>query len=585
MEIPDVIVVNKADHPLTDTMVREIRGVLSLAPQRGWRVPIVKTEAVARRGRRGAGRAARRAPGLTSRPRARSPSAAGATCATRSSALCTFRLRRAPRGAPGAGRRVRHAARRGRRAAPGSRQRRDHDPEALRRGRSGVGWPPVITGAHAIVFAQDAEAARAFFADVLDLRAVDAGGGWLIFALPPAELACHPTAPDDSGRHELYLMCDDVEATVADLRGQAASSSCTPISDEGFGRMTRMRRARRRRARPVRAGTPHPVERHLTRSDDGQDALLPVRRGPLHAGTPATRRCSPSTAATPSSSTRATSATTRSGRTPTVDVIAGLDWDRVYPLAGPIAVDGAAARRHAGHRDARPPHPGLGMDGDPARARAARRRLPRCLPADLRPHRGRRDLPARGHRDPDRAVHGHDGRVPGGRERAADHAAGPLRRQPGHAPAHARHDALPARPGRRRALQLRRRPRRPGRRRGVRDRPRVADVRRAALHAAQGPPDPRAAVPHGRAAGAARGRRPWYGTTGVGPRPLRRRPGGGAGDGRPPRRRARPLARGRLPALQPVRRPAHLGDRRRRTSTSSARCCRWRSSPARRLAA
>ena len=51
----------------------------------------------------------------------------------------------------------------------------------------------MITGTHAIVFAQDAEAARAFFADVLDLGAVDAGGGWLIFALPPAELACHPT--------------------------------------------------------------------------------------------------------------------------------------------------------------------------------------------------------------------------------------------------------------------------------------------------------------------------------------------------------------------------------------------------------
>ena len=64
MEIPDIIVVNKADHPLTDTMVREIRGVLSLAPQRGWRVPIVKTEAVARRGRRGAGRAARGPPRL-----------------------------------------------------------------------------------------------------------------------------------------------------------------------------------------------------------------------------------------------------------------------------------------------------------------------------------------------------------------------------------------------------------------------------------------------------------------------------------------------------------------------------------------
>ena len=62
MEIPDVIVVNKADHPLTDTMVREIRGVLSLGPQKGWRVPILRTEAAQGRGRRGARREDRRAP-------------------------------------------------------------------------------------------------------------------------------------------------------------------------------------------------------------------------------------------------------------------------------------------------------------------------------------------------------------------------------------------------------------------------------------------------------------------------------------------------------------------------------------------
>jgi catechol 2,3-dioxygenase-like lactoylglutathione lyase family enzyme len=97
----------------------------------------------------------------------------------------------------------------------------------------------VITGTHAIVFAEDAQAARAFFDEVLGLRAVDAGGGWLIFALPPTELACHPTSPDDSGRHELYLMCDDVEATVADLEAKGVEF-VAPISDAGFGRMTRM---------------------------------------------------------------------------------------------------------------------------------------------------------------------------------------------------------------------------------------------------------------------------------------------------------------------------------------------------------
>jgi predicted enzyme related to lactoylglutathione lyase len=98
----------------------------------------------------------------------------------------------------------------------------------------------VITGTHAIVFAEDAHAARAFFDEVLGLRAVDAGRGWLIFALPPAELACHPTSPDDSGRHELYLMCDDVDATVADLEAKGVEF-VAPISDQGFGRMTRMR--------------------------------------------------------------------------------------------------------------------------------------------------------------------------------------------------------------------------------------------------------------------------------------------------------------------------------------------------------
>jgi catechol 2,3-dioxygenase-like lactoylglutathione lyase family enzyme len=62
----------------------------------------------------------------------------------------------------------------------------------------------MISGAHVVVYSKDAEADRAFFRDVLGFSSVDAGGGWLIFALPPAELAAHPT--DDAGHHELYLM-------------------------------------------------------------------------------------------------------------------------------------------------------------------------------------------------------------------------------------------------------------------------------------------------------------------------------------------------------------------------------------------
>jgi predicted enzyme related to lactoylglutathione lyase len=96
----------------------------------------------------------------------------------------------------------------------------------------------VITGVHAIVFTKDPEAVRAFFRDVLGLPSVDAGGGWPIFALPPAELAAHPT--DTEGHHELYLMCDDIEATVKELQGKGVDFT-TDIADVGWGLMTRLR--------------------------------------------------------------------------------------------------------------------------------------------------------------------------------------------------------------------------------------------------------------------------------------------------------------------------------------------------------
>ena len=96
----------------------------------------------------------------------------------------------------------------------------------------------MITGLHAIVFSSQAEKVRAFLADVLDLPAVDAGGGWLIFALPPAELAVHPA--DGAGRHELYLMCDDIHATLADLRSKGAEIAREP-SDQGWGILAAIR--------------------------------------------------------------------------------------------------------------------------------------------------------------------------------------------------------------------------------------------------------------------------------------------------------------------------------------------------------
>jgi catechol 2,3-dioxygenase-like lactoylglutathione lyase family enzyme len=96
----------------------------------------------------------------------------------------------------------------------------------------------VITGAHAIVYSRDANADRAFFRDVLGFPSVDAGGGWLIFALPPAELAAHPAGT--GGRHELYLMCDEIEATVADLKAKGVEFTA-PVSDEGFGLLTSLK--------------------------------------------------------------------------------------------------------------------------------------------------------------------------------------------------------------------------------------------------------------------------------------------------------------------------------------------------------
>jgi catechol 2,3-dioxygenase-like lactoylglutathione lyase family enzyme len=86
-----------------------------------------------------------------------------------------------------------------------------------------------------VIFTPDAERLRAFFREVLGLPSVDAGGGWLIFALPPAELAAHPT--DEEGHHELYLMCDDVHATVAELKDKGVELA-QQVSDEGFGLVT-----------------------------------------------------------------------------------------------------------------------------------------------------------------------------------------------------------------------------------------------------------------------------------------------------------------------------------------------------------
>ncbi len=91
-----------------------------------------------------------------------------------------------------------------------------------------------VGAVHVTVFSHDTEATREFFRDVLELDSVDAGGGWLIFALPPTELGVHPT--DGEPRHELYLMCDDVDATVTEL-GAKGVELARAVTDEGFGRV------------------------------------------------------------------------------------------------------------------------------------------------------------------------------------------------------------------------------------------------------------------------------------------------------------------------------------------------------------
>ena len=105
----------------------------------------------------------------------------------------------------------------------------------------------MISGTHAIIYASDPEAARAFLRDVLGFPFVDAHDGWLIFKLPPAELGVHPagdgagsSGAPPGGHHELYLTCDDVQATVSELEGRGVQFS-GPIEDQGFGRIVRLR--------------------------------------------------------------------------------------------------------------------------------------------------------------------------------------------------------------------------------------------------------------------------------------------------------------------------------------------------------
>jgi catechol 2,3-dioxygenase-like lactoylglutathione lyase family enzyme len=95
----------------------------------------------------------------------------------------------------------------------------------------------MISAAHVVVHTKDAEADRRFFRDVLGFKSVDAGHGWLIFALPPGEAAFHPS--DANGAHELYFICDDLEAEIASLAKQGVE--CSQVQAARWGLMTKMR--------------------------------------------------------------------------------------------------------------------------------------------------------------------------------------------------------------------------------------------------------------------------------------------------------------------------------------------------------
>jgi hypothetical protein len=94
----------------------------------------------------------------------------------------------------------------------------------------------MITGAHSIIYSKDSDADRAFLRDVLKLTNVDVGHGWLIFGLPPAEVAVHPSEKNDV--HEFYLMCDDIKGFAAEMKRNRVA--CGPVQDLGWGLLTQL---------------------------------------------------------------------------------------------------------------------------------------------------------------------------------------------------------------------------------------------------------------------------------------------------------------------------------------------------------
>ncbi len=140
----------------------------------------------------------------------------------------------------------------------------------------------MITGAHIVLYSTDAGADRAFLRDVLGLEHVDAGEGWLIFRLPPSEVAVHPA--HEHGAAELYLTCADVEAFVADMARREVA--CTPIRDRGWGRLTELALPGGGTLGVYEPRHPRPgdvAEPRVLAPEEAPAGKLHIGRGPNHA--------------------------------------------------------------------------------------------------------------------------------------------------------------------------------------------------------------------------------------------------------------------------------------------------------------
>jgi hypothetical protein len=149
----------------------------------------------------------------------------------------------------------------------------------------------MIIGAHSIIYSTKPEADRAFLRDILELPSVDVGGGWLIFGLPPAEVAVHPSGKNDV--HEFYLMCDDVRAFAAKMG--KSHINCGPVQNLGWGLLTNVmlpgggklgvyqpRHARPKAMSPRKAAKklPRRAVKSGSRRTSGRRPARPVRRRP-----------------------------------------------------------------------------------------------------------------------------------------------------------------------------------------------------------------------------------------------------------------------------------------------------------------